>query len=246
MGVVQLEVLGSGPALLMLHGAGGSARENFPFLDELAASFTVVAPSLTCAAAESADDLAGRVLGSCRDAGIGRFSVCGYSMGTAIAALVAARAPGDVDRVALCAGFAYPRPSLRLLTRVWRGLLDGPEEVLGAFIASVVFPAATLDRFSEEEMRGRVQEIARSQSPSTRYHLDLIHTVDTRPMLQRGTYPLLLVVPEQDTLVHPGHADDLLACRPDAERVGIAAGHALGEEAPAEWLASLESFFSQR
>ena len=241
---MQLDVLGSGPALLMLHGAGGTARDNFPFLDELAQSFTVLAPSLTCAAGESADDLAGQVLNACREVGVSTFSVCGYSMGTTIAAAVAARAGGDVQRVALCAGFAYARPSLRLWTRVWRDLLNGPPEVLGSFLASVVFSPVTLDGFTKDQLGRQVAQIGESQTASARFHLDLIDAVDTRRWMEQGSYPLLLVVPEQDKLVHPGHSDDLFACRPDAERVHLPAGHALGDEAPTEWLASLRSFFT--
>ena len=243
---MQVQIFGSGPALLMLHGAGGTPRDDFPFLNELATAFTIAAPSLTCASGDTAEDVAGRVVDAVREAGIRRFSICGYSMGTTVAAAVADRVPADVDQIALCAGFAHARPSLRLLTGVWRELLDGPPELLGSFIASVVFRPTTLDNWQDDQLRQRTQKIGQSQTVDVRAHLGIIDTVDTRSALQRGKHPMLLVVPKHDVLVHPGHSNDVLACRPDAARVEITAGHALGEEVPNEWFSALVSFFSQR
>lgn len=130
----------------------------------------------------------------------------------------------------------------RSLIRVWRDLLAGPDELLGRFIASTVFRANTLDGLTDAELCDRAREIGASQTSYVNAHLDLIEAVDTRPWLRQADHPTLVVVPEHDTLVHPGHSDDLLACRPGAVRHGLAASHALGEEAPREWLAALRSF----
>ncbi|GAA3522973.1 hypothetical protein GCM10022234_18920 [Aeromicrobium panaciterrae] len=248
---LDVEVLGSGPALMMVHGAGGSPRDNFPFLDELASTFTVIAPSLPGVGGSPVGDepldavaIADQLAAVLDDLGIATAAVCGYSMGTTIATHLAAAHPDRVSAFALCAGFATPRPSMLSLLELWDGLLaDGTEEQNGRFILSTAFMPETIDKRGPRWVGLAAQAFGESLPAGTRAHLDLIRRVDSADALRSTTQPLLVVVPEHDGLVHPGHSADLLEIRPDAIRVGIEASHALWHEAPKEWLAALTDFF---
>lgn len=235
----------------MVHGAGGSPRDNFPFLDELARSFTVVAPSLPGVGASPLGDapldartIAGQLAGVLDDLGIASAAVCGYSMGTTIAAHLASDHADRVSAIALSAGFMAPRPAMRSLVEVWDSLLDGPEDILGRFILGAIYRTTTLDERGTEWIDKATQEVAGSFPVGTRAHLDLIRRVDASAAVAATTQPMLVVVPEHDGMVHPAHSEDLLGVRPDATGVGLQASHALGDEAPDEWLSALTGFFS--
>ncbi|PWK80853.1 alpha/beta hydrolase family protein [Lentzea atacamensis] len=99
-------VKGTGPALLLVHGAGGSVQANYgPILGTLTQYFTVIAPDLPGSGGSPkaggpldleklADDLVDLAVG----AGHESFFVCGCSMGCA---------------VAVTGGGAAPRPGAR-------------------------------------------------------------------------------------------------------------------------------------
>jgi pimeloyl-ACP methyl ester carboxylesterase len=247
---LDVEILGRGPALLVLHGAGGSPRDNYPFLDELARTFTVIAPSLPGVGASPLEtpldvvDVADQVAAVLDDLAIASAAVCGYSMGTTIAAQLAAAHPDRISAMALCAGFVTPRPAMRSLVEVWDALLQGPADILGRFVVGAVYRPETLDERGSDWIELAAKEIGGSFPSGTRAHLDLIRRVDTSAALASTTQPLLVVVPELDGMVHPAHSADLLAARPDGKRVGLNASHALGDEVPAEWLAELVDFFT--
>ncbi len=235
--------------MVLLHGAGGIPRDNFPFIDEMAREFTVVVPSFPgvnktplLPARLTAPGLAEGVRVTLDEIGVEEAAVVSYSMGTTIAAYLAASCPDRITALALSAGLTRPRPSMRSLLDVWDALLDGPTEVLGLFILSAVYRPETADERGLAWTAAAAAAIGSSFPPGTREHLNLLRTVDSTEALSSTQQPLLVVVPEHDGLVHPGHSDDLLAARPDAQRVYLSSGHALGDEAPREWFDALVTF----
>src|SRR2546430_1626322 len=109
---LSVDVRGSGPGLLLAHGAGGSVAANFPFLDELAAKRTVIAPDYPGSGATpkatralELDRLVDDVVASAVDSGVETFGVVGYSMGTTVAIRAATRYPERVTSLVLTAGF---------------------------------------------------------------------------------------------------------------------------------------------
>jgi pimeloyl-ACP methyl ester carboxylesterase len=133
---------------------------------------------------------------------------------------------------------------MRALIDVWDALLDGPPAILGRFILGTVYRQETLDHRGGAWIEDAAQQIGTSFPSGTLAHLDLIRRADTSTALASTKQPLLVVVPEFDGMVHPGHSDDLLAARPDGNRVGLNASHALGDEVPTEWFAELLQFFT--
>lgn len=250
--MLEYEQLGQGPVVVLLHGAGGHPRDNFPFLDELAASYTVVAPSLPGVGGSSLgdvplklDDVVTRLVATLDDAGIGEFVVAGYSLGAAIAVQLAGVVAERVTAIALSAGFTAPSPDLLALVDLWSDLLDGDPDLLGKFILSVVNREETLAARGPAWIEEASSAIAHGFSVGTRAHLELLRTIDVSESLAGTSQPLLVVVPTADRLVDPSHADRVVLARPDAVRRELPAGHALGDEVPAEWFALLDDFFRE-
>ena len=121
-------VTGSGPALLLAHGATGSIEDNFaPVLPALAATHTVIAPDYpgsgrtpVAAAPLDLDALADSVVDSAVRRGAGRFAVLGFSLGTLVAVRAAVRHPERVTALVLTAGFARPDDHILGLLPGWR------------------------------------------------------------------------------------------------------------------------------
>ncbi|MFF2851907.1 alpha/beta fold hydrolase [Streptomyces sp. NPDC058001] len=125
-------VTGTGPGLLLAHGATGSIEGNFaPVLPALAAAHTVVAPDYpgsgrtpVADAPLDLDELTDSVVGSAVRRGVGRFAVLGFSLGTLVAVRAAVRHPERVAALVLTAGFARPDDHLLGLLPGWRA--QGP------------------------------------------------------------------------------------------------------------------------
>jgi pimeloyl-ACP methyl ester carboxylesterase len=97
--------VGSGPPLLMLHGAGTPGRQTYDALvPRLSGSFRLLLPDARghgrtrsdVAAGFSADLLVDDALAFADALGLGTFHLCGYSMGGMTALAIAARVPARV------------------------------------------------------------------------------------------------------------------------------------------------------
>lgn len=119
---------GTGPGLLLAHGATGSIETNFgAVLPTLATNRTVVAPdypgSGTTPVASGPldlDQLADAVVETAVQHGLQRFAVLGFSLGTLVAVRAAVRHPERVTRLVLTAGFASTDQHLLNLLPDWR------------------------------------------------------------------------------------------------------------------------------
>lgn len=247
------EVLGAGPhpgrPLLVLHGAAGSPHDNYPFLDRLAQTRTVLAPSLPGVgdsplgdAPLRVADVAERVLRAVEATGHERVDVCGYSMGTLVAARLAALAPDRVASLTLVAGLARAHWSCQDVMQRWAHLLDGPADALGRFIVDRVYRAETVRARGQQWYELAVADAGQAPPPGTRDHIDLICHADVRADLAATRQPMLVVVADRDEFVTPDHSEEIVRLRPDARVVRVDAGHAVGDEAPEEWYAALTEF----
>ncbi|MEV0048919.1 alpha/beta hydrolase [Saccharopolyspora shandongensis] len=245
---LSVEVRGSGPGLLLAHGAGGSAAANFPFIDELAGKRTVVAPDYPGSGGTpkaeqplELDRLVDEVVASAVDAGVETFGVLGYSMGTTVAVRAAVRYPEHVTSLVLTAGFAAADRHFRLNLDLWQQLLDGPDrDALARFVLLNCFSPAALNSIGDWD------EVFRSTADGvpvgTGDHLDLLRTVDVRADLPKISVPTLVVATTRDTLVSPHNSGELAAKIPGARLVEVDSGHLIGAENPKPWLAAIQDF----
>lgn len=249
---LEVETLGEGPALVLVHGAGGSPRSSFPFLDELAEQHTLIAPYLPgCGGTPLGEEplttrgIAGQIAAYVADRGVTEYAVVGYSMGSTIAIELAAAHPENVSAVALTAGFVKARASLLSFVELWDHLQQGPEDVLGRAILAAVLKPETLDARGPGWIEDSCRATARGLEPGTRSHLELIRSLDVSDALAATSQPLLVLRTEHDRLVDPAHSDDIARIRPDALQVPLDAGHAVGEEDARTWCATLRWFLDR-
>lgn len=247
-------VRGTGPGILLAHGGGGSVAGNYgPILDDLATTHTVVGPDYPGSGATPRspeplvlDEIADSLVRTSADAAVDRFTVLGYSLGTAVAVRIAVRHPDRVAGLVLTAGFAFPDNRIRLAVRVWRELLAAGDRVLLARFLTLVGTGAThLNRLAPADVEAGVAALADFIPAGSPEHVDLVAAVDTRADLPRIHVPTLVIATAEDGLAGPEHSRELAAGIPGAELVEIAAGHGIGAEARDEWLGAIRSLLAR-
>ncbi len=248
-------VRGSGPGLLLAHGAGGGIDANYgPIMDTLAAQHTVVGPDYPgtgrtrrADAPLTLDGLADELVAAAVEEGLDAFAVAGYSLGSAVAVRAAARHPERVTALVLTAGFAHPNPRLLLAARLWRDLLRaGDLERLAAFVSLIGLSAPVLDAIAQDDLDTAVKTTSATVPPGTPDHLDLlIDGVDVRGDLATITVPTLVASTTLDQLVTPYHHRQLAEAIPGAEYAEIATGHLPFVERPEQWAILITRFLRE-
>ncbi|MFJ8040444.1 alpha/beta fold hydrolase [Kitasatospora sp. NPDC096147] len=246
--VLSTVVTGTGPGVLLAHGAGGGVAENFgPLAAELSTRHTVVGPSYPGDDRPlDLDRLADAVVASAVDAGVEAFTVIGYSLGTAVAVRAAARHPERVRGLVLAAGFARADNRLRLGMRVWQDALARGDREAFARIALVLgFGADLVNSLPEEGFPALVEQIAAAVPPGTAAQARLVAEADTTADLAALAVPVLVVNATRDLLVDPANSRALAAAIPGAEYAELATGHLLMAERPHEWQELVTGFLAR-
>ncbi|WP_160051716.1 alpha/beta fold hydrolase [Nocardiopsis sp. FR26] len=246
-------VKGAGPGIVLAHGGGGGSEANFgPLMADLAATHTVVAPDLPGSGATprstvplELDAVADALVATADAAGVGRFTVLGYSLGTAVAVRAATRHPDRVRGLVLTAGFAHPDNRIRLAVRVWRALLEGDRETLARFLLTVAHGTPALEAMGPDELERAVADLAASVPEGSPEQVDLVASVDTRADLAGISVPTLVVAATLDRLAGPALSREMAAGIPGAELVEVESGHLVAAEAPEAWRAAVRAFLDR-
>jgi magnesium chelatase accessory protein len=247
----HVQVMGSGPVLLLVHGTGASTHSFRDLLPLLAARFQVVAPDLPGHGFTARpEDPAGLSLPG-MSAGVAallgalalspRIAV-GHSAGAAL--LCQMQLTGQLRSQALVSlnGALLPLPGLRhpAFTPLVRSVVSG--EWLPRLFARRMESPQEVDRLLERtgsvlDPRGRDLYGRLSRNPvHTGSALAMMGHWDTRPLeagLPDLEVPLLLLVGAEDRMILPGVALRVRALAPRAELLQISGlGHLAHEEAP--------------
>lgn len=237
---IAYDETGSGPPLVMLHGASTTSRESFAAqIPSLAESFQLFLPDARghgrtlwdaadgFEAAWLVDDLEAYVDGL----GLRTFHLMGYSMGAMTALEFAVRAPERL-RTLIVVGITAAREPR---ARVGRRLMD-PERILRDDPGWAAEMALTIDR---------------AQGPGAWQRLlpAIAANIETQPLLTPGelrgiTAPTLVAVGDRDPLVPVGQAWELSRQVRDG-RLFVApdSGHDVLARRPALALEALRGFY---
>lgn len=244
---------GSGPALLLAHGAGSDIQDSYgPILGELTGRHTVIGPDFPGSGKSplprgplSLNLLADHIVDSAVRAGAETFALSGFSMGTAVAVRAAARHPERVTGLVLSSGFAKPNARLLLAIDTWRTLgRGGDARALASYLSLLVGGATWLDARSSEELEEQLALFAAGMPPGTDEQLALFGTIDVRPDLAGIRVPTLVISPTEDILTTPSLSRELAAGIPGARLATLECGHAIAAERPGAWAALITDFLA--
>ncbi|MTJ80222.1 MAG: alpha/beta fold hydrolase, partial [Telmatospirillum sp.] len=152
-GTVSYQVDGHGPGLVMVHGTGGDSRSNWDLLvPAFVDDWTVVRPDYAgsgqtrdAGGALDVGALAAQVVSAARASGAVPFDLVGFSLGAAVATVIAADYPDLVRRVVLLGAFlSSAAPRQRLQFGLWRDLIRTDRQAMARLILLTGFSPAHL------------------------------------------------------------------------------------------------------
>lgn len=247
-------VRGTGPGLLLAHGATGSIDGNYgTLLDGLAAHHRVVGPDYPGSGRTpratgplDLDALADALVATAVEEGLETFAIAGYSLGTPLAIRAATRHPSRVTALVLTAAFAHPSARMRLLLEDWLRLLraDDGHEAVARWTMLIGAGAPYLDRMPYEELTATIAGARASIPPGAVDQVRLGAQIDVRADLPRVAVPTLVISTTHDAMVTPHHHREVAAGIPDAKLTQLPTGHLPFAEAPAEWLTRIRDFLA--
>lgn len=245
---------GSGPGLLLAHGAGGGIEANYgPVMERLAARHTVVGPDLPGAGRTpksagplDADDLADRLVAAADAEGLDTFAVSGYSLGGALAVRIATRHPERVTALVLSATFARVDTRTDLAASVWHQLFEsGQHTLLAEYVNLMAVNTPVLNTLTPDQVRAAAVQLAPGIPVGTGDQVDLVRRIDVRKDLAAVTVPTLVVVTTGDALIPPDLQRELAAGIPHAETAELPTGHLPFVERPTEWADQITDFLAR-
>jgi 3-oxoadipate enol-lactonase len=219
---LAVESTGTGPAVVFLHGIGGTSNVYQVQADALSATCQVIRPDFAGAGrspvagdisiGSHADDIAAVL--DALDAGPA--IVVGHSMGTLVARTLAARYPGKVAALALLAAVQPPDAAGREATRARVAVIraEGTAAVATAIVTRSLSPAT---QSSKPEIAAFVRELVMRQDPEGYARNNEAMAAATDPGPVDPGLPLLLVAGRDDTLSPPSVSDQIAAAHGGAD-----------------------------
>ncbi|MEV0763826.1 alpha/beta hydrolase [Nocardia sp. NPDC050435] len=241
-------ITGSGPAVVLAHGAGGGIDANFGALIPLLAEHhTVIGSDYPGDDTPlDIDSLADALVEAAVAAGAAEFTMIGYSLGTAVAVRAAARHPDRVRRLVLTAGFARVDNRARANLELWQRLLAAGDRASFARVTLLSgFGADFVNAIPAERLPGLLEQMAATVPGGTAAQAALAATVDVTADLPRVTVPTLVIGLAGDLLVDPANARAQAAAIPGARYLELPGGHVVMAEQPEPWHAAVLDFLPE-
>ncbi len=246
--------LGSGPGLLLAHGAGSSLTGTYgPVLEALAARYTVVGidypgsgdtPRSTTPL--SLDNLADQLIAAADTEGLDRFAVSGFSLGGPVAIRAATRHPDRITALVLTAAFPHRDNRLALASSVWSKIAaTGDRQLLAEFQLMTALGTQTLESMPAEQLRQTLAYVAASAADGSPEQTDLVGHLDVRHDLPTITAPTLVISTTDDRLTSPNLHRHLADTIPNAHLTEITTGHLPILESTDEWLRLTTDFLTK-
>lgn len=248
---VHYTVTGSGPRLVLVHGAGsgGAAFVWGELVEHFAANHTVVLPDLS-GTRNTTDDgsplsievLAEQVAAVIEATGDGPVDVIGFSLGGSITAALAGLRPDLVARLVSIAGFAHAdHPGFQQHLALWRSLADDAER-FGKYAAVTAFSPTFLGGVDAETLAGINGAMVPDEG--TLRHIDLDRRLDIRGLLPQVTAPTLVIGNAKDYMVPVDLTRAVAAGIAGSEYVELDSGHVTFAEQPEAALKAVDGFLA--
>lgn len=232
---------GSGPALVLLHGAGDSAGTFASSITRLPAKYRLVIPDLAghgrsapASGPISVGDILAGVEAVMARATAGPAVIAGNSLGAWVALLYAQAHPDRVSRLVLVNGGALvgDRPDL--------SLMPTSREEAAALMSQLQDPSSprmygfVLDDVVRQSQAGPIARLAMTSGGMGQYVLD--------GRLHEIRVPVDLLWGEADRLLPPDYARRMMAQLPASRLTLISrCGHVPSQECPSRFAAALEA-----
>lgn len=242
-------VAGSGPAIVLAHGAGGGIAANFGGLIPLLTDrHTVIGSDYPADDTHlDLDELADALVAAAVAAGAAEFTIVGYSLGTAVAVRAAVRHPERVRGLVLTAGFARADNRTRLTAELWRRLLAADDrEGFARIVLLSGFDKDFVNAIPPEQLPDLLAMTAANIPGGTAAQAALVIAADVTADLARIAVPTLVIGLTGDLLVDPANARAQAAGIPGAEYLELSGGHVVMLEQPDPWHAAVLEFLERR
>jgi pimeloyl-ACP methyl ester carboxylesterase len=258
---IAVEVAGSGPGLLLVHGHGGAKEDFADHVERLARRHTVVTfDHRGHGSSGHPDDPAAYSLARMRadtwavaDAvGLERFRVLGHSMGGMVVRRMPLEHPERVDALVLMDTSAGPIPVLvpeLVDIGAYVGLTEGKEALKALLDAAGTLDTVAFKTMLVEQPGYQAFQDRKWADTSVvmwcTLAMEIVRQPDDLPALRQLACPTLVIVGEQDVAFLDLSRATAEAI-PGARLAVIAgAGHSPQFEAPAAWTAALEGFLDE-
>lgn len=253
---VAYRVDGQGPGLVLVHGTGGNAETNWGHLvPALAQHWTVVRPDYS-GSGETRDDgqpltvkkLAAQVVAAAEAAGAVPFDLVGFSLGTAVAMVIAADYPHLVRRVVLLGAFLSSGDARQKMQfGLWNDLIRADRQAMARFVLLTGFSPAFLSSLGDQGIADSIDAIVNGNDwDGMARQVDLDLAVDVTESARRIDKPVLVIGCTHDQMVPPTEAQAAAAEIPGARYAELPTGHLAPVEQPEAFIALLDDFLRDR
>jgi pimeloyl-ACP methyl ester carboxylesterase len=245
--------VGSGPPLVLAHGAGGSVSANFgEVIDTMSSTRTILGLNYPGSGTTPADAgaldlavLAESLVQAAVEAGFEKFPILGLSLGTAVAVTAAARYPDRVTGLLLTVGFAHADQQLRLVVDTWNALVaSGDRKALAGYLVSLSSPAV-LGGFDCKAAEAAVRMTLDNYPDGGADQARLAASVDIVATCREIATPTIVFASGEDRIVLPESTRDLAKLIPGANLVEYAeAGHIFTLNEASVWIKDVGDFLT--
>jgi 3-oxoadipate enol-lactonase len=198
--------------------------------------------------APNVSDFADRVVAAAGAGGRPRFDLVGYSLGAAVATLIAAEHPEMVRSLVLVSGFSYGSdPRMRLQFDLWLQLALADKIALAKLLLMSGLTREFLSAFDESTINGIIQSfVAMSDWPLIEQNIRVDLAVDVREQAKKIKAPTLSITGKYDAIVPPFYTQELADLIPTATRAEIPSGHLSFLEKPVDLSSAMSTFLEKR
>jgi 3-oxoadipate enol-lactonase len=228
---LAVEVAGGGPAVVFLHGIGGTSNVYQVQAEALSSACQVIRPDFAGAGRSPAEgeisvgSHAADIAAVLDTLGVGPAVIVGHSMGTLVARTLAARYPAKVAGLALLGPVQPPDTAGReaIGTRVAVLREEGPAAIADVIVTRSL---SLVSRSAKPEIAAFVRELVMRQDLEgyARNNEALAAAADPGPVDPR--MPLLLIAGRDDTLSPPAVSEQIAVAHGSADvRVIDGIGH---------------------